>query len=70
MGEGQVGALVLAGGRGERLGSPLPKAFVAVAGVPMLVRAVEALGANVGVRHGKRSWMPVAFIILFVYLLL
>jgi len=45
MGEGQVGALVLAGGRGERLGSPLPKAFVAVAGVPMLVRAVEALGA-------------------------
>lgn len=45
MGDGRIGALILAGGRGERLGSPLPKAFVPVAGVPMLVRAVEALGA-------------------------
>ena len=45
MREGQVGALVLAGGRGERLGSAVPKAFVPIGGVPMLVRSIEALGA-------------------------
>ena len=40
-----VAALVLAGGRGERLGHSLPKAFVSVAGAPLLVHALEALAA-------------------------
>ena len=40
-----VAALVLAGGRGERLGHSLPKAFVPVAGAPLLVHALEALAA-------------------------
>jgi len=39
-------ALVLAAGRGERLGAGVPKAFVEVAGVPILVRALEALAAS------------------------
>ena len=39
----RVAALVLAAGRGERLGSRLPKAFVPVAGVAMLSRSIERL---------------------------
>jgi len=38
-----VVALVLAAGRGERLGSPLPKAFVPVAGLPLLLHTLAAL---------------------------
>jgi 2-C-methyl-D-erythritol 4-phosphate cytidylyltransferase len=38
-------ALVLAAGRGERLGAGLPKALVSLAGVPLVVRAVEAIAA-------------------------
>jgi 2-C-methyl-D-erythritol 4-phosphate cytidylyltransferase len=38
-------ALVLAAGRGERLGSPLPKGFVPLAGRPLLLHALTALGA-------------------------
>jgi 2-C-methyl-D-erythritol 4-phosphate cytidylyltransferase len=38
-----VAALVLAAGRGERLGSPLPKAFVPVAGAPLLLHTLAAL---------------------------
>jgi len=38
-------ALVLAAGRGERLGAGLPKAFVPLAGVPLVVRALAALAA-------------------------
>lgn len=44
MGDGRIGAVVVAGGRGERFGSSLPKAFVPVGGVPMLARSVAALG--------------------------
>ncbi|MGH0034765.1 MAG: 2-C-methyl-D-erythritol 4-phosphate cytidylyltransferase [Myxococcota bacterium] len=40
-----VAALVLAAGRGERLGSSLPKAFVSLAGRPLVVRSLEALAA-------------------------
>jgi 2-C-methyl-D-erythritol 4-phosphate cytidylyltransferase len=40
-----IGAVVLAAGRGERLGSALPKAFVPVAGVAMVVRSIECLAA-------------------------
>lgn len=38
-------ALVLAAGRGERLGAELPKAFVPLGGVPLLVRSLRALEA-------------------------
>ena len=38
-------ALVLAAGRGERLAAGVPKAFVPLAGVPILVRALAALAA-------------------------
>lgn len=40
-----VAALVLAAGRGERLGHDLPKAFVPLAGRPVLLHALEALAA-------------------------
>jgi 2-C-methyl-D-erythritol 4-phosphate cytidylyltransferase / 2-C-methyl-D-erythritol 2,4-cyclodiphosphate synthase len=35
--------IIVAAGSGSRLGSPLPKAFVSVAGVPMLAHALSAL---------------------------
>lgn len=41
----RVAALVLAAGRGERLGHELPKAFAPLAGRPLLLRALEALAA-------------------------
>ncbi len=40
-----VAALVLAAGRGERLGSPLPKAFVPLAGTPLLLHTLAALAS-------------------------
>ena len=40
-----VAALLLAAGRGERLGGDVPKAFVRLAGVPLLARALAALTA-------------------------
>ncbi|MDN5760266.1 MAG: 2-C-methyl-D-erythritol 4-phosphate cytidylyltransferase, partial [Tomitella sp.] len=39
-------ALVPAAGRGVRLGGAQPKAFISVAGVPMLRRAVDGLFAS------------------------
>lgn len=36
-------ALVLAAGRGERLGAAAPKGFVELAGVPLIVHALEAI---------------------------
>lgn len=47
---GPVVALVPAAGRGERLGLNLPKAFVPVGGVPLLVHAVRGLH-DAGVDH-------------------
>jgi 2-C-methyl-D-erythritol 4-phosphate cytidylyltransferase len=41
----RVAALVLGAGRGERLGYALPKAFVPVAGRPLIAHAVAALAA-------------------------
>ena len=40
-----VAALVLAAGRGERLGHGLPKAFVSLAGKAVLLHALEAMAA-------------------------
>lgn len=47
----QAAALVVAAGRGERLGPGDPKAFRSVGGVPMLVHAVRALAAASCVAH-------------------
>jgi 2-C-methyl-D-erythritol 4-phosphate cytidylyltransferase len=44
-------ALIVAAGRGERLGSGGPKALVSVAGRPMLEWSVDALRAVAGVRR-------------------
>ena len=41
----RVAALVLAAGRGERLGAGVPKALLQIGGRPLLARAVEALAA-------------------------
>jgi len=42
----RVVAIVVGAGRGERLGHALPKAFVPLAGRPLLVHALAALGAS------------------------
>src|SRR5579862_8896634 len=42
-------ALVVAAGRGERLGSPRPKALVELCGRPMLEWSLEALRASAAV---------------------
>ena len=39
----RVAALVVAAGRGDRLGHELPKAFVPLAGKPMLLHALAAM---------------------------
>jgi 2-C-methyl-D-erythritol 4-phosphate cytidylyltransferase len=41
-----VAALVLAAGRGDRLGEGVPKAFVELAGQPLLAHALAALAAS------------------------
>jgi len=38
-----TGVIIVAAGSGTRLGSPLPKAFVSVAGVPMLQHSLASL---------------------------
>ncbi len=37
----ELGAVVLAAGRGERLGGPVPKAYVPLAGKPLLLHSLE-----------------------------
>ena len=46
-----VVAVLPAAGSGVRLGAGVPKAFVGLAGVPMLVRAVDGLLASDVVGH-------------------
>ena len=41
----RVVALVLAAGRGERIGAAVPKAFLPLAGRPLVVHAIDALAA-------------------------
>ena len=45
-----VACVLVAAGRGERLGEPRPKALVDIAGVPMVEHAVRAMTASL-VRH-------------------
>ncbi len=52
-------ALIVAAGRGERLGADGPKALVALAGRPLLQWSVDALRAVAGDRAdrgGAASW--------------
>ena len=44
-------ALIVAAGRGERLGSDRPKALVSLAGRPMLAWSLDALRAVAAVRE-------------------
>jgi 2-C-methyl-D-erythritol 4-phosphate cytidylyltransferase len=44
-------ALIVAAGRGERLGSGRPKAFVTLGGRPMLEWSVEALRSVAGIER-------------------
>lgn len=44
-----VGVVVVAGGRGARLGGDTPKQFIEIAGVPMLLRAVRPFLAHAAV---------------------
>ena len=39
-------ALILAGGRGTRLGGDIPKQYLSVAGIPVLRRSLEAFLAH------------------------
>jgi 2-C-methyl-D-erythritol 4-phosphate cytidylyltransferase len=41
---GRVHALVLAGGSGDRFGAEMPKQFVRLAGEPILLRSIRAIG--------------------------
>jgi len=45
-GPGSVAALVLAAGRGERLGHALPKAFVPISGMTLLEHSIRALAGS------------------------
>ena len=47
----QTAVLILAAGRGERLGGTTPKAFVSLAGLPLLVRSIENVLAVQAVDH-------------------
>lgn len=40
----KIQAVIPAGGMGQRLGQPIPKALVSVAGVPLLVRTLQQFG--------------------------
>ena len=48
-GGGGVTAIIVAAGRGERLGGDTPKAFVEIGGATILRRSAEALGACAGI---------------------
>jgi 2-C-methyl-D-erythritol 4-phosphate cytidylyltransferase len=46
--------LLLAAGRGTRFGGSVPKAYLPLAGVPILVHAAERLCRAIPARHGNR----------------
>lgn len=46
-----VGVVVVAAGRGERLGGNVPKQYLAIAGIPMLLRALRPFTSHPAVAH-------------------
>lgn len=46
-----VGVVIVAAGRGERLGGSVPKQFVALAGIPMLLRSLRPFAVHREVRQ-------------------
>ena len=54
----QVNALVVAAGRGERMGKDLPKAFLPVAGVPLLVRTLYSVECTPSISKGIVAITP------------
>jgi len=46
-----VGAVIVAAGRGVRLGGSQPKQYLAIAGVPMLLRAIRPFSSHPDVRQ-------------------
>lgn len=46
-----VGVVVVAAGKGERLGGDLPKQYLAIAGIPMLLRALRPFTSHPTVAH-------------------
>ena len=46
MSSNKVGLVVVAGGRGERLGADRPKQYLSCAGRPLIVHTLEALAAS------------------------
>jgi 2-C-methyl-D-erythritol 4-phosphate cytidylyltransferase len=59
-----VALVIAAGGRGQRLGAALPKAFVALAGTPIIIRTLQAC-AQVGVFRGATVAVPRAHVEMF-----
>jgi 2-C-methyl-D-erythritol 4-phosphate cytidylyltransferase / 2-C-methyl-D-erythritol 2,4-cyclodiphosphate synthase len=51
-------ALVVAAGRGTRLGGPLPKQYLPLAGRPLLRYGVETLAAHAGIDHVRVVYTP------------
>lgn len=52
-----VALVIVAGGQGQRLGAGLPKAFVSLAGMPIIIRTLRAC-AQVGVFRGATVAVP------------
>jgi 2-C-methyl-D-erythritol 4-phosphate cytidylyltransferase len=59
-----VALVVVAGGRGQRLGAALPKAFVPLAGMPIVIRTLRAC-AQVGVFREATVAVPGEHVELF-----
>ncbi|MCU0621452.1 MAG: 2-C-methyl-D-erythritol 4-phosphate cytidylyltransferase [Gemmatimonadales bacterium] len=46
-----VGVVIVAAGRGDRLGGNVPKQYLPIAGIPMLLRAIRPFSAHPAVRQ-------------------
>jgi len=47
----RVNAVIVAAGQGVRMGAPVPKPFLPVAGVPLLIRTIRSLTSSALVKH-------------------